>query len=407
MENLEEKRKSGAWLIGGLGGIAITVASGAFALGKGLIPPTGMVTETDNFRGLELLPADLLEFGGCDIRKGNALDIAQNILQESQNIGAACLPHITDRLKKYDSSIEQGLATNCGKTITSLSDTSNDTQVDLAVQVETIRQHLRSFKKENNLEEIVVVNLASTEPELPLREYHFDPAAFSTQITANNLDSVRASTIYTYAAILEGCPYINFTPSNGALIPALVKLAEETGVPVMGNDGKTGETLLKSILAPMFSSRNLEVLSWAGFNILGNMDGKVLDNPENKKSKLKSKDKLLSEILGYDPHSNVDINYVPSLSDQKIAWDFIHFQGFMGTKMSLQFTWQGYDSMLAAPIVLDLIRLALLAKKRGERGLMSHLGEFFKTPIEGKEYQHHRQHELLIHYAEQARKTIT
>jgi myo-inositol-1-phosphate synthase len=171
----------------------------------------------------------------------------------------------------------------------------------------------------------------------------------------------------------------------------------------MGNDGKTGETLVKSALAPMFSYRSLKVLSWEGFNILGNMDGRVLDNPLNKAAKIQTKDQVLSKILGYSPHSRVHIDYVPSLDDQKTAWDFIHFQGFLGARMSLQFTWQGYDSILAAPLVLDLARLAELAVRRGESGLMPHLASYFKAPLGVDAFGLHEQYGMLAEYAEGAR----
>lgn len=136
----------------------------------------------------------------------------------------------------------------------------------------------------------MVVNLASTEPPVTLESCHTDPAALEECFDRDEWKKVRASTLYAYAAIRERCCYINFTPSNGALCPAVVQLAAKEGMPVMGNDGKTGETLVKSVLAPMFAYRNLEVLSWEGFNILGNRDGQVLHHPENRESKIKSKD---------------------------------------------------------------------------------------------------------------------
>ncbi len=186
----------------------------------------------------------------------------------------------------------------------------------------------------------------------------------------------------------------------------MVQLAEEKGVPVMGNDGKTGETLVKSALAPLFMCRNLEVLSWEGVNILGNMDGRVLNHPENKESKIRSKDGVLPKILGYSPHSSVQINYVPSLCDQKTAWDFIHFSGFFGAKMSLQFVWQGYDSLLAAPLVLDLVRFAELAKRRGESGLMPHLACYFKDPLGVDEHRLYEQFRMLVDYSARAEKPL-
>jgi myo-inositol-1-phosphate synthase len=251
-----------------------------------------------------------------------------------------------------------------------------------------------------------VVNLASTEPLLELQECHLDLAAFDACLNREGNLVTRASTIYAYAAIQAGYSYVNFTPSIGALFPAMVQLAEREGVPVMGNDGKTGETLVKSALAPMFTCRNLEILSWEGFNILGNMDGRVLDHPQNKESKIQSKDGVLSKILGYSPHSRVHIDYVPSLCDQKTAWDFIHFKGFLGAKMSLQFVWQGYDSLLAAPLILDLVRLADLAKRRGEAGLMPHLAGYFKDPLGVNEHRFYEQMRILLDYAEQAEQKV-
>ena len=126
----------------------------------------------------------------------------------------------------------------------------------------------------------------------------------------------------------------------------------------------------------MFAARNLEVMSWVGHNIFGNLDGLVLDDPANKAAKIKSKDQLVGSILGYDPQTLVSIEYIRSLGDWKTAWDHIHFRGFLGTPMTLQFTWQGCDSLLAAPLVLDLVRFVELSQRRGEVGVLSHLGVF-------------------------------
>jgi myo-inositol-1-phosphate synthase len=191
---------------------------------------------------------------------------------------------------------------------------------------------------------------------------------------------------------------VNFTPSLGASLPALLELASERRVPIGGKDGKTGETLVKSVLAPMFAARNLNVLSWVGHNILGGRDGQVLNDPRNKESKIKSKDAALQQILGNKPHTHVSIEYVQSLDDWKTAWDHIHFEGFLGVKMALQFTWQGCDSILAAPLVLDLARLALLAQRRSEAGVMRHLACFFKSPMGVEEHDFSKQFALVEEY---------
>ncbi|HID76854.1 MAG TPA: hypothetical protein EYP56_12770, partial [Planctomycetaceae bacterium] len=167
----------------------------------------------------------------------------------------------------------------------------------------------------------------------------------------------------------------------------------------MGCDGKTGETLMKSVLAPMFRQRHLRVMSWVGHNIFGNLDGRVLDDPANKAAKVASKDQLLGRILGYQPQTLVSIEYIESLGDWKTAWDHIHFRGFLGTPMTLQFIWQGCDSLLAAPLVLDLARLAVLAWRRGEVGTMPFLASFFKNPYGVEEQDFARQFQMLEAWA--------
>ena len=168
----------------------------------------------------------------------------------------------------------------------------------------------------------------------------------------------------------------------------------------VGRDGKTGETLMKAVLAPMFAARNLKVMSWVGHNIFGNLDGKVLDDPVNKANKVKSKDHLLTEILGYKPQTLVSIEYIESLGDWKTAWDHIHYQGFLGTPMVLQFIWQGCDSLLAAPLVIDLIRLTEREARRGSSGVMSHLASFFKSPMGNDEPAFAYQFQQLMQWVE-------
>ena len=171
----------------------------------------------------------------------------------------------------------------------------------------------------------------------------------------------------------------------------------------MGCDGKTGETLLKSVLAPMFAQRNLQVMSWVGHNIFGNMDGQVLDDPANKQTKVASKDRLLREILGYRPQTLVSIEYIASLGDWKTAWDHIHFQGFLGTPMTLQFIWQGCDSLLAAPLVLDLVRFTERAWRAARPGRMTFLSSFFKSPLGVDENDFGRQFQKLEAWARRCR----
>jgi myo-inositol-1-phosphate synthase len=207
-----------------------------------------------------------------------------------------------------------------------------------------------------------------------------------------------ASSLYAFAALDLGWPYINFTPSLGASLPALEELARKRGAVHGGRDGKTGETLLKTVLAPMFAHRNWQILSWVGHNIFGNRDGQVLDDPRNKASKIRTKDQVVSSVVGYKPQTLVSIEYVESLDDWKTAWDHIHFRGFLGTKMILQFVWQGCDSVLAGPLVLDLARLGHLAHRRGEAGVLRHLACFFKNPQGVAEHDFFKQFAMLEEY---------
>jgi myo-inositol-1-phosphate synthase len=271
-------------------------------------------------------------------------------------------------------------------------------------RVGAVVRDLEAFQKENELERTVVVNLASTEA---LRESQIEwrsLAAFESALDAGT--SQPASVLYAYAALSSGLPFVNFTPSPGSSIPALRELARERGAPHCGNDGKTGETLLKTVLAPMFVARGLRVLAWQGYNMLGNRDGEVLADPLHKEAKLRSKGDVLRSILGDDQlHTHVGIDYVPSLADWKTAFDLIHFEGFLGARMSLQFTWTGSDSALAAPLVIDLARLADLAAARGEAGEMEHTACYFKAPICGGTHDFHVQHQRLLEYARTRRRS--
>jgi myo-inositol-1-phosphate synthase len=188
---------------------------------------------------------------------------------------------------------------------------------------------------------------------------------------------------------------VDFTPSVGARLPAIEALAEAGEVPLAGSDGKTGETFMKSALAPAFGARALKVRSWSGMNILGGGDGATLADPAHAQSKLDSKGRLLEEILGYPVESPIHIEDVRDMGEWKTAWDHIVFEGFLGVRMKLQFTWEGCDSALAAPLLLDLIRLAALALERGEAGPLVNLAFFFKDPVGTGEHELHKQFEML------------
>ncbi len=393
----------GVWIFGALGGLATTLVVGSKAIGKGKASGQGLLTETELCKGLPLIPIKKLVFGGHELRRGSLLQSAREIHEQTGTIPYPLLNALKADLDKTSKEIKAGTAINAGRSIQKLAERVPKKPLSMKSELARLQRDIKSFMQRNRLTRCVCVNLTSTEPQLKLTSTHQSAEALSKAIAGDKRSTLRPSTLYALAAAKLGLPFIHFTPSNAAFIPAVIEEFEAQAVPYMGCDGKTGETLVKSALAPMFKYRNLKVLTWQGYNILGDRDGVILADAENKRAKLESKDGLLSKILGYPLHTHVGIDYVPSLNDLKTAWDFIHFQGFLDYKMSLQFTWQGCDAILAAPIVLDMIRLAELAQRRGESGPMRHLSCFFKRPQGVDDHDLHRQWHLLTEYVKQAR----
>lgn len=398
-------RRVGIWLIGAKGGVASTTLVGLIALKKGLIGTTGLVSRLPQFQHLDLAAWDDFVVGGHEIRNVRLCEEARRVATEMRATTLEIIAQCTDELNQIDERIRPGTVYNVGPTITALADSAIARDESPRQIVERLQRDLQEFRQAEKLEHVVVVNVASTEPA---RGDVALPATWAE--LERTLDSrppggaaagcpLPASSLYAIAALDLGCSYINFTPSLGAAPPAIDELARLRGTRHTGCDGKTGETLLKSILAPMFAQRNLQVMSWVSHNIFGNMDGQVLNDPANKQSKIVSKDRLLGEILGYRPQTHISIEYIQSMGDWKTAWDHIHFAGFLGTPMTFQFIWQGCDSVLAAPLVLDLIRLTELAWRRGEIGLMRFLASFFKSPIGVEEHRFDRQFQMLEQWA--------
>ncbi|WP_010585143.1 inositol-3-phosphate synthase [Schlesneria paludicola] len=376
------KRKVGVWLIGAWGGVATTVVVGLAALRKGLSDTTGLVTALPSFAKLDLIGWDELVVGGHEIRETSYAAEAQVLVDKSHVFNEKTLAGISSQLAKFDRNIKPGTLVNVGAKIESLAgpECLKLKKETAAQAVSRLTKDIEKFKTAEKLDRVIVVNVSSTEPPPPdeVREWKWAEVQKSL---ASKSCPLPASTLYAIAAMQSGSHFVNFTPSVGSDLPGLDELALKQNVLHVGRDGKTGETLMKAVLAPMFAARNLKVMSWVGHNIFGNLDGKVLDDPVNKANKVKSKDHLLTEILGYKPQTLVSIEYIESMGDWKTAWDHIHFQGFLGTPMVLQFTWQGCDSLLAAPLVIDLIRLTEREARRGTSGIMSHLASFFKSPM--------------------------
>lgn len=381
------------WLIGAYGIVSTTAMVGAKALEKGIISKTGLVSELPCFGKISEYVPLKFEFGGHDVRPlPTAYDAALEHWEMNRHFERHILDSVADELKKIRAC--KGTALNCGEGIKELGriETLEDEGLTLKEIVDRIERDMKSFADD----ETVVINVASTEP-LPNynEEYHGSLEGFETMIDEDKKEYASASMLYAYVALKLGLPYGNFTPSAGSSIPALKELAEKKGVPHAGNDGKTGETLVKTTLAPMFAYRNLKILGWMSYNILGDFDGKVLSHRENKESKVISKDRVLEKMLGYAPYSITEIEYFPSLVDNKTAFDFIHFEGFLGTKMKFYFIWDGIDAIVAAPLILDIARFLLFAKKKGISGVVKEMSFFFKSPMETNIVNTHQQFEIL------------
>ena len=393
------QRRIGLWFIGACGGVASTTALGLAALARGLTNTTGLVTALPQFAGRDLDEPASFVLGGHDIRQANFFTAARELHQRSNVFDPNTLNQCANELETWSANIRPGVVYKPNAAITALADRPDVRTASTPREaINAVQADLREFQSANKLDQLIVVNAASTEPPFEITDDQRTLERLLPALERSAPAALPTSSIYAFAALDAGFPYVNMTPSRGATLPALEELAERRAVPHAGQDLKTGETLLKSVLAPLFARRNLKVLSWVGHNILGNRDGQVLHDTENKASKVKSKDALLAELLGYKPQSLVSIEFVESLDDWKTAWDHIHFEGFLGAKMTLQFTWQGCDSLLAAPLVIDLVRLVARAQRRGEAGPMPQLACFFKSPVGVTEHDFGKQFGLLETY---------
>ena len=397
------QERIGLWLIGAWGGVSTTVAVGLAGLQVGVAPETALVTSLPRFQRLNLASWSQFVIGGHEIRETNFAAEAEVLYRNSRVFDRNLLDAVSSKLAEFDKNVRPGTLINVGTTIEKFAGpkTLVHRGEKPADAIKRLRADIEEFKKANQLDRAIVVNVSSTEPPFVSEAGTWNWAKLSAELATSSVSPVPASTIYAVAAFEAGCSYVNFTPSVGTNLPALDEFSLIQKTLHVGRDGKTGETLMKAVLAPMFAARNLKVMSWVGHNIFGNMDGKVLDDPINKANKVRSKDHLLTEILGYKPQTLVSIEYIESMGDWKTAWDHIHFEGFLGTKMAMQFTWQGCDSLLAAPLVLDLVRLTEREGRRGKSGVMSHLAAFFKSPMGPHEPEFGKQFIALEQWADE------
>lgn len=261
-----------------------------------------------------------------------------------------------------------------------------------------LRSDLSTFRI--SVDSVVVINLASTEKLVADDIDAFNSLAEFERALDKDSAEISPAMLYAYASIAESVPYGNFTPSLAADIPALIEFSEKQKVPIAGKDGKTGQTFIKTVLAPALKSRALKVDGWYSTNILGNRDGLALSNEESLASKVKTKSSVLDEILGYDVEDHiVDIRYYRPRGDNKEAWDNIDISGFLGQPMQIKVNFLCKDSILAAPLAIEIARCLDLAQRRGESGIQEQLSVFFKLPMsKNKKPEHafHRQETMLL-----------
>ena len=395
----QAKGKLGVMCVG-LGAVSTTFITGVLMTRKGLAKPVGSMTQYDKIRVgrgkdkkylhygeiVSLASLDDMVFGAWDVYPANAYESAV----EAEVLKAKDIEPVRDELlairpmkaafdRKYASRLDGDNVKDCA------------TRREM---VEALREDIRRFKKENDCDRIVVIWAASTEIYVPVDEVvHGSFASFEKALDANDTDRIAPSMCYAYAALLEGAPFIMGAPNTTVDIPAMWELAEKTKMPIAGKDFKTGQTLVKSGFAPIIGTRCLGLNGWFSTNILGNRDGLVLDEPANFHTKEVSKLSTLESILTpeeqpdlyADYYHKVRINYYPPRGDNKEGWDNIDIFGWMGYPMQIKINFLCRDSILAAPLVLDLVLLTDLAARKGRFGTQRFLSFFLKSPMHNYE----------------------
>lgn len=388
-------------LLAGMGAISTTLVAGVAAIERGLAKPYGALTQMALLDGtplgevLRLPKLSELRFGGWDIAEGDVYDAARRasvleplLLRELESD----LRKITPMAGIHD---PRYLRRTEGRRL--------KPQTNKFEQAEALREDIRAFRKQHGLERVVVLWCGSTEVFLSSGPAHQNSRIFETALKQDE-PTIAPSMIYAYAALKEKCPFVNATPTLTVDLPVMLELAEANGAPVCGKDLKTGQTLLKTILAPGLKQRMLGISGWFSMNILGNQDGAVLDDPAAFRSKEESKLSALNHILepavypdlyGQLSHQ-VKINYYPPRGDNKESWDNIDIVGWLGYEMQIKVNFLCRDSILAAPLLLDLALLSDAAQRGGKKGVQEWLGFYFKSP---QVKQGHPEHDLSVQYA--------
>jgi myo-inositol-1-phosphate synthase len=381
-------------LLVGLGAVSTTTIAGVFAIRKGLSSPIGSLTQMGTIRLgkrtegrspkiSEVVPlADLhdLVFGGWDIFNEDCYSAAKTAGVLEQSMLDSVRSEL-EQIRPWPAVFDQHYV----KRLSGPNVKKGKNKRDLAEQV---MADIQKFKKDNYLDRLVMIWCGSTEIYMTPSDVHQSLKAFERGLEEND-PAIPSSMIYAYAAIREGIPYANAAPNLSADIPALMELAAHTKSPLAGKDMKTGQTLIKTIIAPGLKARMIGVNGWYSTNILGNRDGEVLDDPESFKTKEETKKSALDyifqpqlypELYGNLTHM-VRINYYPPRGDNKEGWDNIDIFGWLGYPMQLKINFLCRDSILAAPIVLDVALFLDLAKRAGMSGIQEWLSFYFKAPV--------------------------
>ncbi len=386
--------KLGVLIVGLNGAVSTTFLSGVHSIIKGFSSPVGSITQMGTIRIgerkenkfpllKEIVPLEGLEylvFGGWDIRNENCYEssLYANVLKKED------LDKVKDELLKITpmkAVFEQQYVKRLSGDFVKEGGSKFDKMMML-------RDDIRKFKKDNNLDRVVMIWCASTEIYIPQNGVHHDLKRFIHAMSNNHKD-ISPSMLYAYAAISEGIPFINGAPNLSCDVPAIIQYAKDNCVPIAGKDFKTGQTLMKTVIAPMLKAKMLGLSGWFSNNILGNRDGEVLDDPDSFKTKEQSKLSVLNYILQPELYpelySNyyhkVRINYYPPRGDDKEGWDNIDIFGWMHYPMQIKIDFLCKDSILAAPLVLDLVLFMDFAKRFGFSGIQDWLSFYFKSPI--------------------------
>jgi myo-inositol-1-phosphate synthase len=394
-------------LLVGLGAVSTTFIAGVLAVRRGLAQPVGSLTQLGTLRlggrserraplirdFVPLANLEDLEFGAWDVFPDNAFEAASK--------AGVLEPELLRALRTDLEALQPWPGVFDGECVKRLQATHTKPRATRRTQIEALREDIRRFVRERGVDRCVMLWCGSTERFTECTAAHQDIASFEAALDGDD-EAIPPSMLYAYAAITEGIPFANASPNLCADVPALLALANEHQVPVAGKDLKTGQTLLKTIIAPGLKSRMLGVRGWYSTNILGNRDGAVLDDPGSFRCKEVSKKGVLDGIL--QPHLYpqlygnlshvVTINYYPPRGDNKEGWDNIDLFGWLGYPMQLKINFLCRDSILAAPLVLDLALFLDLAQRAGRAGIQEWLSFYFKSPIHAPEV--YPEHDLSI-----------